>query len=95
MWAHIERHGQCDKACAGVVRIFDDWQSYGDPFRYAFSFIMQDENTIELVGISGRAPTPAEARAGLRTCRQAGLKIVRERKSGALQGRREITRKKV
>lgn len=90
MWAHIERHGQCEKSCAGVVRIFDDWQSYGDPYRYAFSFIMQDESTIELVGISGRAPTPEEARTGLRTVRHAGLKVMRERRSGVRQGMREI-----
>ena len=51
--------------------------------------------TIELVGIVGRAPTPGEARCMLRECKRRGWSVVRERKSGARQGVRDVTRERV
>lgn len=93
MWAHIERGGQCEKQCSGCIRIFEDWYVFGGPYRYSFPFVMFDETTIELQGIVGRAPTPSEGRAMLRACKAAGLRVMRERKSGARLGTREITRR--
>jgi hypothetical protein len=98
VWGHIERFGQCDKQCAGVVRIFEDGKKFGDPYVYDFPFTMLDDRTIVLHGIigkeqGGRAPTVDEARAGMKACHAAGLRIVRERHTGARQGTREITRR--
>jgi hypothetical protein len=92
MWGHITRRGRCDNHCHGTIRIFEDWQTFGDAYRYSFSFVALDERTIEITGMAVRAPTPDEGRAMLRACKEAGLKVVRERKAGRRQGTREITR---
>ena len=93
MYGHIERFGQCDKQCCGAVRIFEDGQVFGDQYRYAFPFHEIESGVIELHSIVGRAPTISETRAMLIACRDAGLIVNIERKSGAMQGTRVITRR--
>jgi len=63
MHAHIQRSGQCDRQCGGLIRVFEDGKNYGDPYTYAFLFHEIDDNTIEIYGVAGRAPTPSEGRA--------------------------------
>jgi hypothetical protein len=95
VWGHVARYGRCEKQCSGYIRIFDDGQGYGDKYRYVFPFHMVAEDAIELGGIGGkgqRPPTAAELRAALRACKEAGLKVLRERKAGRRRGVREITR---
>jgi hypothetical protein len=76
------------------MRIFEDGQVYGSPYRYVFPFRMIDDHTVEVYGIAGRPPTPDEVRCALVECKRRGWRVVRERKCGARQGMREITRKK-
>ena len=58
-------------------------------------FRVIEDGFAELVGVTGRAPTPDEARAGFRAAKHAGFRVIRERKSGQRQGLREITRERV
>lgn len=94
LWAHVERVGRCENQCSGLMRIFEDGQVYGSPYRYVFPFRMIDDHTVEVYGIAGRPPTPDEVRCALVECKRRGWRVVRERKCGARQGMREITRKK-
>jgi hypothetical protein len=82
LWAHVERVGWCEQACSGLIRIYEDGDTWGDPYRYAFPFRMVADDTIELYGIAGRAPTIEEARTMLAEVKQRGWRVVRERKSG-------------
>jgi hypothetical protein len=75
------------------VRIFEDEQKWGDPYRYSFPFRFVSTGLVELYGVTGRAPTINEARAMLIAFRDAGIGVLKERKSGAMVGRRVITRK--
>ena len=95
MWAHVKTHGQCPRQCSGICRVFEDGQQFGDPYRYAFAFQMIDETTAEIVGISVRPPKPSEVRVALRAAKMLGWRVVRERKSGARQGMRDITRERI
>lgn len=94
MYAHIQRSGQCERQCAGVCRVYEDGAKWGDPYRYAFAFLIVDDGVAEVVGISVRPPTVDEVRCALRAAKDAGLRVVRDRKSGARQGLRDITRER-
>ncbi len=89
MWAHVERVGFCHESCSGLIRIYEDGQVWGDPYRYAFPFRMVDDHTIELYGVAGRAPTIAEVRALADECRRRGWRVNFDRKCGARPGRHE------
>jgi len=71
--AHIERSGQCIRRCSGVVRVFDGDKQYGDPYRIALPFVMQDERTVEFIGLAGRGPSVSEWRAVERACVDSGI----------------------
>jgi hypothetical protein len=86
LWAHIE---QFDGGC---IRVFNDGAEYGDPPVFAFTFKRVSESTIAIVGLVGRAPKPSEGRAMLKACKEAGLLVTRERKTGRRQGWRDISR---
>ena len=92
LWAHVERVGFCEESCSGLIRIFEDGQTWGDPYRYAFPFRMVDHHTIELYGIAGRAPTPAESRAMLAECKRRGWSVMRHRRAGARLGIKYIVK---
>ena len=98
-WAHIERFGSCERQCSGVMRIFEDGQQFGDSYRYVLHFRFVADNVVELFGVAnstdGRPPTVSEARAALLEFSRRGWRVVRDRKAGARQGLREISRKKV
>jgi hypothetical protein len=92
MWGHIERYGLCANQCSGCVRIFEDGQEFGEAYTYAFPFREIEPGVIHLHGIVKRAPTVSEAKAMLIACRDAGLTVNIERKSGRMIGTRTITR---
>lgn len=93
MWAHIERSGRCERQCSGMIRVFDDEQQMGDPYRYAFAFHMVADDTIELIGVTGRTPTKSEVWAMIWACDAAGLKVRWNRRCGARKGIRSPRRK--
>lgn len=78
-----------------MCRVYEDGQVFGDPYRYAFEFIMVEDGVAEIVGIAVRPPTVDEVRCALRAAKEAGLRVVRDRKAGVRHGLREITRKRV
>ena len=86
MWAHIEHCGRCERQCCGTIRIFDDEQHMGDPYRYAFAFHMVEDGVIELTGMTGRAPTKGEVWAMIWACDEAGLTVTWDRHAGAKTG---------
>lgn len=79
---------------AGLIRVFRGNRRHGDPYEWCVSFKDIGGDDIELVGCV-RAPTPNEARAGLRLMRQCGLRVVGLRRSGARPGMRDVTRERV
>jgi hypothetical protein len=89
MWAHIEQHGQCLRQCSGIARVFEDGQVFGDHYRYAMKFHKISDTEIEVIGVT-QPPTMQEAHAIARAFRAAGLRVRRDRKSGARQGLRPI-----
>jgi len=89
LWAHVERVGHCEGKCSGLIRIFEDGQEWGDPYRYVFPFRMIDEKTIELYGVIGRAPTIGEVRAMAEACRARGWRVVFQRQCGVKPGLHE------
>lgn len=96
MYAHIQRRGRCKNKCHGYIRIFDDGKvPFVDAYRYIFPFEFVDDGVIEITGIVDRAPTPSEGRAMLRAVKEQGWRVVRDRKEGARQGLREITRRRI
>lgn len=80
-WAHFEyfcRHG-------GLVRIYADGQTANDPYCFALPFKVIDDQTIELKGV-WKCPRQCQVRALIKSCREVGLKVIRERKDGANPG---------
>jgi hypothetical protein len=90
MWAHIQTVGRCERQCSGLIRIFEDGQEFGEPYRYAFPFRVVDDETIEIYGVAGRAPTASEARAMLRAVRERGWRVSWRRVEGARPGKHEM-----
>ena len=89
-------HATIERFSGGVIRLFKDDSSYGDPYEYALAFRNVDEDTIEVVGVfsnergQSNVPLPHQCRVIRKLVREDGLRVVVERKSGANQGRREV-----
>jgi len=70
-----------------MLRVLPEGQQYGDPYCWSVAFRVVDEATIEFVG-AHEAPRQCQVRAIVRSLRERGLRVLRERKSGACTGKR-------
>ena len=69
---------------AGVVRIFEDGNSYGDPYVWISSIRFINNKTVEIVGTLS-APKPSTWKAILRMAQDMGIERIiftRKRKDG-------------
>jgi hypothetical protein len=89
-------HATIERFSGGVIRLFRDDSSYGDPYEYALAFKNIDEDTIEVVGVfanehgQSNLPLPHQWRVMKDKFQEDGLRIRFERKSGAKRGIREV-----
>ena len=84
MWADVQRFR------GGLIRVFKDDAKYGDPYTYAFTFKEIEDGLVEVVGVHGLPPTLSEGKAMLKAAKEAGLTVMKNRRSGANPGMREI-----
>jgi len=81
-WAHVEPFCQH----AGMVRVFAEDAVYGvDPYCWSVAYCVVDDGVIEFKGVHD-APRQCQVRAIAKSLRKQGLKLLRERKSGANPG---------
>ena len=86
MACHADLQWHCEHA--GVARVFDAGQGYGDPYCYALPFVVV-EGGVEFIGLATPI-RPCQWRAIKAACRAHGLRVFRTRIRGGQKQTREV-----
>lgn len=78
--AHLEIIG-------GLIRVFPEGQSFGDPYEYAVTLRTVSVDKVEMIGVTA-SPTPSQWRAIYQCLKEHGFKsfiITRKRDDGSTE----------